>query len=293
MCLTSFYDACTLILHIGQRRKEKYAQLERQAKSGSSGSAESSSSPESTSESGSQGTQAGASDYGVSLPEFGTDGFYVDGSNALTTADIDLGLTAFLDPPSLTNGFDFSNNMNTEMNEQSYELYRPEASLPMDEVLDVPILKTLKAGGMIAQMIGCETLLWDPTSRWTIATPTFPGLPDNMQPTQAQLTIPHHPLFDILPWPQLRTKLICVFAMPEQQRPTNARDEMALVRCAYDIEDATDGFRVNGEGMNTDDWEVGEAFFKNWWWALDRNIVENSNAWRQKRGRCRLSIQSA
>lgn len=114
-----------------------------------------------------------------------------------------------------------------------------------------------------------------------------------MQPTTAQLSIPHHPLFDILPWPELRTKLICVFALPEQQRPENARGSMALLQVAYDIEDVTDGFRVNGEGMEREDWEVGEAFFKNWWWALDRHIVETSNAWRQRRGQNQLSIRAA
>ena len=210
----------------------------------------------------------------------------------MASTDIDLSLDAFLEPQDLSNGIELPVGLTSELIQQPYESCQPEPILSMDDVLDVPILKTLKAGGMIAQMMGCETLLWDPASRWTITTPHLAGLPQSMQPTQAQMTIPHHPLFDILPWPQLRTKLICVFSLPEQQRPSNARDEMALVRCAYDIEDSTDGFRVNGEGMEMDDWEVGEVFFKNWWWALDKSIVETSNAWRQKRGQSRLSIQS-
>jgi hypothetical protein len=87
--------------------------------------------------------------------------------------------------------------------------------------------------------------------------------------------------------------LICVFSLPEQLRPENARGSTALVQVAYDIEDEKDGFRVNGEGMEKDNWEVGQAFLKNWWWALDRSILETSNAWRQRRGESRLSMKDA
>lgn len=59
---------------------------------------------------------------------------------------------------------------------------------------------------------------------------------------------------------------------------------------AFDIEDDKDGFRINGEGLNGDDWEVGEAFFKNWWWCLDRTIIETSNTWRRKRGQRLLGM---
>lgn len=268
--------------------------LERQAKSGSSGSAESTS-PESSSDQSGSDAHAGPLNAGVSLPDFQNDAIYLDPIGLATSSEADLGMSAFFDPTSLDNdGFDFSNDLISDAH-QSYGLYQPQLqpSLSMDQAMDIPILKTFQAGALMAKHLGCSHLLWDPTSRWTITTPNIPGLPDNMQPTPAQMSIPHHPLFDILPWPQLRTKLICVFALPEQQRPKGAQDADALLRVAYDIEDATDGFRINGEGMNRDDWEVGEAFFKNWWWALDRSIVETSNAWRQKRGQSRLSICAA
>jgi hypothetical protein len=277
----------------GERRKQKYAALEKQAQSGASASAESSTSPESASEQSSVEVPTELYTSGVSLTYPQDNAFYVDGPILLNSEGIDLNLNALLGPQNLHNAFDFSNDLIPEVVQEPYGLHQPEPSLPMDTILDIPVLKILKAGAAIAQVLGCGQMLWDPSSRWTITTPLLPGLPENMQPTPAQLSIPHHPLFDILPWPQLRTKLICVFALPEQQRPETARDPMALLQVAYDIEDEKDGFRVNGEGGKRDDWEVGEAFFRNWWWALDRDIVETSNAWRQRRGQSRLSIQAA
>jgi hypothetical protein len=275
----------------GQRRKEKFAILERQAKSGSSASAESSTSPESSD----QGidADAGPSRMGVSLPDFMGESGYIEAPSTVDMANLDISFNSFIEPQQHVGNIGFTENFIPELSQPSYELYQPEPMLSMDASLDVPMLKTLKVAAMLAQQLGCERTLWDPTTRWTITTPHIAGLPENMQPTPAQMSIPHHPLFDILPWPQLRTKLICIFALPESQRPENARDSMALLNVAYDIEDATDGFRVNGEGMEGDDWEIGEAFFRNWSWALDRNIIETSNAWRQARGQSRLSIRAA
>jgi hypothetical protein len=230
---------------------------------------------------------------GVSLPGFLDGTGYVEAPSSNNSAEVNFDLDPFLGPSNLGTGMEFSNDFMPELPQQPLTLYQPEPTMSTDASLEIPILKTLKAGVTLAQMLGCEQMLWDPTSRWTITTPNIPGLPDNMQPTPAQMSIPHHPLFDILPWPQLRTKLICVFALPEDQRPMNARDSMAVLNCAYDIEDATDGFRVNGEGLARDDWEIGEAFFKNWSWALDRTIIKTSNAWRQSRGQSRLSITAA
>ncbi|KIW01360.1 uncharacterized protein PV09_07131 [Verruconis gallopava] len=274
-----------------QRKKEKYAMLEKQAKSASSASCESSS-PESVSEISSGETRENTYSSGVPLTSVQENILRSEAPATMTTSEVDFNLTALLGPTDLSNCFDFSNDLVPEISHSNYEVYQPAPSLSMDMVMDIPVMKTLKAGALIAQALGCEHLLWDPTSRWTIPTPTLPGLPENMQPTPAQLSIPHHPLFDILPWPQLRTKLICVFALPEHQRPENARDPLALMQVTYDIEDEKDGFRVNGEGREKDDWEIGEAFFKNWWWALDRQIVECSNAWRQRRGQPRLGMKN-
>jgi hypothetical protein len=99
-------------------------------------------------------------------------------------------------------------------------------------------------------------------------------------------------MLDILPFPTLRTKLIVVFSLPPALRPPKARDDMALVQLAYDIDDDAEGLRIVGEGMSLreDEWEVGMKVFENWWWAFDREIVESSNRIRERRGAGRLRI---
>jgi hypothetical protein len=178
--------------------------------------------------------------------------------------------------------------------DQTYMFQSPAASpSSVPTSLDQPLLKTMNVAMTYIRILGCESQIWDPTSKWTLNPEHAMLLPDDMKPTEAQLTIPHHPLFDILPWPKLRTKLICIFSLPPELRPQNARDTMAVMNLMYDMEDDTDGFRVNGEGLISDEWEVGEAFFRNWWWTLDRQIVETTNAWRTKRGENRLMLKSS
>ena len=75
-------------------------------------------------------------------------------------------------------------------------------------------------------------------------------------------------------------------------RPPSARDPLAVVNLLMDIDDETEGMRIRGEdGWDSGNWEVGEKFFRNWWWALDREIVENSNRLRAERGAGRLRLK--
>ena len=146
----------------------------------------------------------------------------------------------------------------------------------------------------IAELLGCDQVLWDPEMRWTFNPQHAVLLPPNLQPTTAQKLIPHHPMFDILPWPSLRTKLITTFSLPPEMRHPNARDPMALVFLVQDLEDTEEPCRVDGpNGLSDKDWEIGEVFFKHWWWTLDRSIIENTNKLRQRRGAARLRLQTA
>jgi hypothetical protein len=165
------------------------------------------------------------------------------------------------------------------------------SSIPMS--VDQPLQKIMQVAMTYIQVLGCDSLIWDPTSQWTLTPAHAMLLPDNMQPTEAQLTIPHHPIFDLLPWPKLRAKMIYIFSLPVELRPQSARDPMAVMNVTYDIEDDTEGFRVNGDGLLSDEWEVGEAFYRHWWWALDRQIIDTTNAWRTKRGEKRLMLKAS
>ena len=58
------------------------------------------------------------------------------------------------------------------------------------------------------------------------------------------------------------------------------------------METPEDGLRVNGrDGYEADNWEVGQRFFANWWWALECEIVETSSALRVLRGKESLFVE--
>lgn len=154
---------------------------------------------------------------------------------------------------------------------------------------EVPMMKLMTISFHIAGLLGCMDTLWDDKFTWTVDPHMCANLPAAFQPTQAQLSIPHHPLFDLIPFPSTRSKLICVFAMPSEMRPPNAKGDMAIMGVVHDLEHDTEGLRASGgDGFREEDWEVGEAFAKHWWWALDRETIRRSNEMRLQRGARRL-----
>ncbi|QKX54946.1 uncharacterized protein TRUGW13939_02036 [Talaromyces rugulosus] len=156
--------------------------------------------------------------------------------------------------------------------------------------LDIPVLKVMKAGAFITNMLNCTSHVWDPFFRHVVQNQP-PGLPPHFKATAAQQNIPHHPVFDIIPWASARTKFVCIFSQPPELRPPSAQDPLAIVNMMMDIDDDAEGMRICGEdGWDCRNWEVGEIFFRNWWWALDREIVENSNRLRARRGARKLSL---
>lgn len=169
---------------------------------------------------------------------------------------------------------------------------KSQTPISKDTIMDIPVLKVLNVINPIAATLNVSHVIWDLNFQWTADPLLFMTLPKTFQPTPAQQTIPHHPFFDVLPWPSLREKLICVFSMPEQMRPPSARGPMALAQMSMDIDDFSEGWRVEGgTGMSEEDWEIGQAFFRHWWWALDRSIIENTNRLRKKRGAGRLMLE--
>lgn len=184
------------------------------------------------------------------------------------------------------------------MNDFDSELQSLESSqytFPDDANLQVPELKVLKAGLEMAVLLNCREALWDPTATRLFTSTTLSiALPPDLQPTEVQGTIPHHPLLDILPWPSVRNKFIYIFSQPVEMRPKVARDPLALVQLQYDLEDSAEGVRISSEDcFNGKNWEIGQVVFQNWWWALDRNVVEHSNMLRARRGAPRLQLTTA
>ena len=189
-------------------------------------------------------------------------------------------------PLSMGNAFPIGNK--TQM---SNSFSPTNSSFADDRTLDLPLIKTVKAGWTIAQMLGCDESIFDATSQRTLAPVIGMDIPSWLQPTEAQQKIPHHPFIDILPWPSVRTKLIIVFSQPENFRPPSARDPLAIMKMIGDMDDTEEGFRISGDdGLDSQNWEIGQAFFNNWWWALSREIVDRSNTLRDNRGATRLKL---
>ncbi|KAH7411237.1 hypothetical protein BKA64DRAFT_704341 [Cadophora sp. MPI-SDFR-AT-0126] len=167
-----------------------------------------------------------------------------------------------------------------------------------EHAIEVPNLKTLELTLRFAHMLGLANDLVDLNiSRvldiTRISVP-LGDLPGNLRPTEAQLLLPHYPVIDVLPWPSVRTKLICLFNQPDQLRPPIARGPMAIVQLMHALDDESEGLRatldVNGHGYDEKSWEVGQIVFKDWWWVLDHEIVSNSNRLRSIRGAPNLQL---
>lgn len=164
-----------------------------------------------------------------------------------------------------------------------------------DLELSIPVLKTMRVGLSIIQLLEGLDQVYDVSARWTMGNADFSCLPPSFQPSPIQLSVPHHPMLDIIPWSSLRDKLILMYAMPPALRPKIAQDDStSLMQLGHDYEDPTEPFVVNGsDGWSEDDWELGGAFLRNWWWAVDQEIITRTNAQRLKRGMPRLQFTSS
>ncbi|KAF1845273.1 uncharacterized protein K460DRAFT_394964 [Cucurbitaria berberidis CBS 394.84] len=211
---------------------------------------------------------------------------------------------------------------------------------PDGAIISIPILSALRAFSSIAIALDVATHVWDPFYLHVLpeSIPALASLPTNLHPVAAQHTIPHHPILDLLPWPSVREKLICILSMPSSFRPPVAQEDDdhdnlsvavavsldslrppdkhsssgsasrnggikqsgAIVHLVQDLDDFRDGggVRVHGntctwsEGneLVEEAWEIGDHFYRKWWWCLDQQIVEVSNRKRGERGLRRLSM---
>ncbi|KIV88451.1 hypothetical protein PV10_08134 [Exophiala mesophila] len=163
-------------------------------------------------------------------------------------------------------------------------------SFPDEAHLEVLELDLLRGCMAIATRLNVQESMWSLAAQSPFTDPTislehWSHLPDNLQPTIVQMTVPHHPIIDLLPWPAVRDRMANVMAQPVQVRPPQAASPLALLDFVYDIEDSSEGIRISGNdpysGIN---WEIGEKVFKSWWWIFDRGVIQRSNELRQQRG---------
>ena len=168
---------------------------------------------------------------------------------------------------------------------------------PDSYLLPVHELTLLKGMLRIASRLGVDsTQVWNlecPSPFTTGSGTPIDQLPTAWRPTASQMTIPHHPICDLLPWPSARDRILMFLALPDDARPPNARGPMALVNFVYDLEDGSEGVRIYGaDPCNPEGWEVGQVLFERWWFLFDRDIITNSNRWREARGAPPLQIKA-
>ncbi|KAI1330984.1 hypothetical protein F5Y16DRAFT_361865 [Xylariaceae sp. FL0255] len=164
-------------------------------------------------------------------------------------------------------------------------------SFPDSYYLPMSELTLLRALLRIATRLRCNTkTMWEieassPFNDGTHTPSTMLELPLNWRPTQAQITVPHHPAIDMLPWPNVRDRIIQFMNLPDDARPAVATGPLAIVQFAYDLEDTAEGVRIWGDDpCEATSWEVGQALFERWWFIFDKQVIDQSNYWRTLRG---------
>ncbi|KAM7213289.1 protein of unknown function (DUF3425) domain containing protein [Rhypophila decipiens] len=223
--------------------------------------------------------------------------------------------TLYNTTPATTPSFTNTNSPNSEPTSNS--LIAAWESFPDSYLLPMPELTLLRALLRIAVRLNAHAV-WDmaanspfnssPDISWTC------DLPAAWKPTPLQITTPHHPLIDLLPWPSVRDKMLSMLTLPSSSTTSCRAAELLgrgelqhhqieeglpkpavlqdcedgvppLVGFIYDMEDGAEGIRIWGDDpYQGDNWEVGQVVFQRWWFLFDRPVVERSNYLRRLRG---------
>ncbi|KAL4973161.1 hypothetical protein BDW66DRAFT_162337 [Aspergillus desertorum] len=216
--------------------------------------------------------------------------------------------------PDLDQFFDFhSNPAPGPDRDLSSQLQLSESStftFPDDRIPEIPSLRLLDAAVKVALRLNIAHLLWDvdavspfyqgahtPSSSLSSAASSSSSssdldldinidlsLPIHLHPTRTQLLLPHHPLLDILPWPNTRDKLIQIFNLSAPLRPRSAR---------IHLDESGEGVRVTGADVfDPGSWEIGQVVFRRWWWAFEADLVQRWDCVRRGRGEGALVVRA-
>ncbi|KAM0283085.1 hypothetical protein ACHAQH_002688 [Verticillium albo-atrum] len=222
-----------------------------------------------------------------SSPSSGFSSAFTTDSTALSTINPSYLTTASYSPPS--------SSSSTSPPGKPFTPPPPVDDFADRYLLPIADLTLLRALINIAARMGCSSEVWLPTANSPFNLGIGPPaslLPVPFRPTPTQLQLPHHPVLDFLPWPSVRDRIISLFNMPSDMRPPGARDPLALMNFAYDMEHQAEGIRIwGGDPYDETGWEVGQIFFERWWFIFDREVVAQSNRLREMRGAARLHLK--
>jgi hypothetical protein len=108
-------------------------------------------------------------------------------------------------------------------------------------LFEIPTLSATRTFLTIATALDVMTHIYDPYYLHVLppSIQTLSALPENLRSVAAQLTIPHHPILDLLPWQSVREKLICILSMPSELRPPVAEEADEGVAFHFQIPNAS------------------------------------------------------
>ncbi|CAG9940070.1 unnamed protein product [Clonostachys rosea f. rosea IK726] len=132
----------------------------------------------------------------------------------------------------------------------------------------------------------CESVL----SLLPFAIPPPPAIPSTLLPTELQLSTPHNPLIDSVPFPEMRNNLI--LEADKYDMAELASDGYGGLFGGFsDLE--LRGVIVWGDPWKLDQWEITDAFSKKYQFLLANcgDLIESTNRWRESRGEDRLIVE--
>jgi hypothetical protein len=160
-----------------------------------------------------------------------------------------------------------------------------ESSPNLDHLLSLPKINVQRAIIDNIRSIGM-TMEWtnedDAVSIFNVQIPGFADfhIPLDLQPTEVQKRVPHHPWLDFFPSPTLRDNLIAL--QDEIDDGDLCHDLMAF----WDTRNTRAALLVWGPPWQTSSWEVTESFLTKWGFLLYgcTALLKSTNFWRVQRG---------
>lgn len=146
---------------------------------------------------------------------------------------------------------------------------------------------------------------------YSVVLPIGPGIPNDLNPTQSQMSILHAVWFNLLPFQAMRENLIrwqssfnhdefiadligdasidLLDVLGSQSACSGIEPEVRGRIISGDDDEVTanrNGLIVWGEPHSVDSWEATPGFLKKWAWAVlgCEELIESSNRWRAVRG---------
>lgn len=109
-------------------------------------------------------------------------------------------------------------------------------------------------------------------------------LPKSLTPTDLQRFVPHHPWFDILPFPEMRDNLLRLELLASDSHYD--ADSLCHWMVGLDTAQQEGGLIVWGDPCNVASWEVTAEFYQKWGWTLGGcvELFRSTDSWRARRG---------